>query len=178
MYSTLSSKLKTGLGLGLAPARAQAPVRGFLRGKRCAVLLCAALALAGCAARGPVGLRLNDLLSSDYARMQRKIPYDTFAQIQMALFRHQRLCGGDVTFTADPTHSSYALVTEKDFPGAGWDHTLTIQLVLLLDHPIQATAYSYYAGTERRFDRMFDAIIKPDVCDGKPAAKQASGAKH
>ena len=138
--------------------------------KRSALLLGAALVLAGCAARGPEGLHLNDLLTSDYFRLQRNIPYDTFAPVQMALFKHQRACGGDITFTADPNHASYAIVTEKDFPGAGWDHTLVIRLVLLQDRPVKAAAYSYYAGTERRIDRMFDAIIKPGVCEDKPAA--------
>jgi hypothetical protein len=141
------------------------------------MLLCAALALAGCAAQGPEGMRLNDLLTSDYVRTERHIPYQTFAQVQMALFQHQRACGGDITFRADPDNASYALVIDKDFPGAGWDHTLAIQLVLLLDHPMQAKAYSYYAGTERRFERMFNAMVKPGVCGDKPAAK-APAATH
>lgn len=163
-YFARRSKMKTGLAGAL-------PLFAALPGRRCALLLCAALALAGCATKGPQGLSLNDLRTSDYVRTERHIPYKTFAEVQMALFKHQRACGGDITFTADPSHASYAIVSEKDFPGAGWDHTLVIQLVLLLDHPMQATAYSYYAGTGQRFDRMFSAIIKPGVCGDKPAAK-------
>jgi len=145
--------------------------------KRSAVLFCAALALAGCAARGPEGMRLIDLHTDDYLRMQRNIPLDSFAKVQMALFKHQSACGGDITFTADPNHASYAMVTEKDFPGAGWGHTLLIELVLLQDRPIKATAYSYYAGTEARIARMFDAITKPGVCEDRPAVKPQA-AKH
>lgn len=169
-YFARRSKMTTVLAGALPLLRA-------LPGRRCAVLLCAALALAGCATKGPEGMRLNDLRTSDYLRMERHVPYKTFAEVQMALFKHQRACGGDITFTADPDRASYAIVTEKDFPGAGWDHTLVIQLVLLLDHPMQASAYSYYAGTERRFDRMFSAIIKPGVCGDKPAAKPPA-ARH
>lgn len=140
--------------------------------KKLPALLLVVLALAGCAASGPpAGMRLHDLRSSDYFRMQRDIPYDSFAKVQMALFRHQAACGGDITFTADPQHASYGMVTEKDFPGAGWDHTLLIDLVLLQDRPIRAKAYSYYAGTEVGFRRMFDAIVKPGVCEGKQPGK-------
>lgn len=127
------------------------------------IMLAAMLMLAGCAA-SQAGLRLNDLRTSDYLRIERTVPFTSFANIQMALFKHQAACGGDITFTASPRNASYAIVSNHTPPAADWRNTIVIDLTLMEASPVRARAYSYHAGTEAQIQQMFNAMVRPGVC--------------
>lgn len=119
--------------------------------------------LAGCAAPKS-GMQLNDLRKDAYLRTERSLPFDTFAKVQMALFKHKAACGGDIEFKLNPRNASYAIITKKPSPAADWNHTIVLDLVLMEGRPIKASAYSYYAGTEAQIQQMFDAVTRPQVC--------------
>ncbi|MEO6985019.1 MAG: hypothetical protein ABI155_06720 [Paralcaligenes sp.] len=127
------------------------------------IMLVVALMLAGCAA-SQSGLRLNDLRTQAYSRTERTVPFTSFAPIQMALFKHQAACGGDITFTANPRNASYAIVSSHKPPTADWRHTIAIELSLMEFGPVRAHAYSYGAGTEAQIQQMFSAMVHPEVC--------------
>ena len=126
------------------------------------VLLFALVLLAGCAV-GPHDKTLDDLREPEYLRAERELPL-SFAQIQMALFKHKAACGSGPEFAADPQRPSYASITQKPSPAAGLDRTIVVDLVLRLDRPVKARAYSYYAGVDKQVQRIFDAITHPAMC--------------
>ncbi len=127
------------------------------------IVLAGLIALGGCAAPES-GLHLNDLLTPAYFRTQRSVPFTSFAQIQMALFKHQAACGGDITFTANPRNASYGIVSSQKPPAADWRNTIVIDLTLMQEIPVRANAYSYHAGTEAQIQAMFNAMVHPGVC--------------
>ncbi|TAL89894.1 MAG: hypothetical protein EPN46_13630 [Candidimonas sp.] len=126
------------------------------------IVLAAVMVLAGCAAPQS-GLRLNDLRTRAYFRTERSVPFTSFAPIQMALFKHQAACGGDITFTASPRNASYAIVSSQK-PPLDWRDTIVIDLTLMQDSPVRAHVYSYHAGTGAQIQKMFNAMIRPNVC--------------
>lgn len=122
------------------------------------------MGLAGCAGQ-PGIVPLSTLESPAYLVAQRRLPMD-FVAIQKALVRHQAECKQTYTFRADPDSFSYARVTYPLEPGAGWDRTLLIDLVLLQNRTTRASAYSYYADQGARVEQIFAAILHPEVCEG------------
>jgi hypothetical protein len=127
------------------------------------LLLClGAVLLGGCA--GPHGLaRYSDLHTSEHLRDERRLPMD-FPKIQMALFKHKQACGSSPVFAMDPDELSYATITLKTRPGAGWEHTIVVDLTLLKTLNVVAKTYSYYAGVDKQIDEIFNAITNPTVC--------------
>jgi len=119
--------------------------------------------LAGCASAPTHGPGINDLRDPQYLRAERKIPM-TFAKIQMALFEHQKTCGAGPEFRRDQSSPSYASIVQKLEPSAQWDRTILVDLVLLQNAPVRATAYSYYAGNDDRIRQVFDAVLHPQQC--------------
>jgi hypothetical protein len=107
--------------------------------------------------------QLDSVRTPDLLRAEQRIPL-SFAQIQMALFKHQAACGSGPVFTADPNNSSYASVTQKLTKEGGPKHTIVVDLILLEDRPVKAQAYSYYAGVDKQIQRIFNAILHPAVC--------------
>ena len=127
------------------------------------LLLCMSVAtLAGCAAGRP-SVRLSDLQTDIHVRDQRHLKMD-FPKIQMALFEHQRVCGSAPTFAVDSNDPSRATITLKMRPGAGWGHTVLVDLTFLSDLTVKATTYSYYAGVDKQVAQIFAAIAHPKVC--------------
>lgn len=120
--------------------------------------------LAGCAGQ-PGVVPLSTLESPSHMVAQRRLPMD-FVAVQKALFLHQKVCNVTFTFQVSPDSSSYAQVTYRPTPDAGWDRTLLINLVLYKNLTTGATAYSYYSGQGEMIDRMFAAILHPEACEG------------
>jgi N-acyl-D-aspartate/D-glutamate deacylase len=129
------------------------------------VWMLGAVLLAGCAT-GPSGVRLSELERDIHLRDQRRLPMD-FAKIQMALFKHQRLCGSAPVFAVVPNHPSHATVTLKEFPGAGWGDTILVNMLLLANLTVTTKTYTYHPGQRERIDQLFNAITHPDVCPGQ-----------
>lgn len=107
--------------------------------------------------------RLDSVRTPDLLRAEQRIPL-SFAQIQMALFKHKAACGSGPVFAADPNDPSYASVTQKLTEEGGPKHTIVVDLTLLEDGPVKAQAYSYYAGVDKQIQRIFNAILHPGVC--------------
>jgi hypothetical protein len=126
-----------------------------------AILLIPVL-LAGCGTTAP-NKTFDDLREPIYLRSVQNLPL-SFAQIQMALFKHQAACGSGPVFAANPQNASYAMVTQELTPGGGPEHTILVDLVLLQNRPVRASAYSYYAGLDEQIRNVFDAIRHPGVC--------------
>ena len=122
------------------------------------------MGLAGCAGQ-PGVVPLSTLESPSYLVTKRRLPMD-FVAIQKALFQHQTACNETFTFQGSPDSFSYARVTYRPTPDAGWDRTLLIDLVLYQDRSTRASAYSYYSGQGEMVDRMFAAMLHPEVCEG------------
>lgn len=120
--------------------------------------------LGGCAGQ-PGVVPLSTLESPTYLVAKRRLPMD-FAAIQRALFQHQEACNETFTFQGSPESFSYAQVTYRPTPDAGWDRTLLIDLVLYQDRSTRASAYSYYTGQDEMVNRMFAAMLHPEVCEG------------
>lgn len=137
------------------------------------VWLCAVL-LAGCSA-GPRTVPLSTLETQAHLQDQRRLPLD-FAKIQMALFKHQRLCGSAPVFAVVPDHPSYATVTLKKFKGAGWANTILVDMTLLENLTVRAKTYAYYPDQHDSIEQIFSAITHPTVCPGqKKGGAQPSG---
>jgi len=127
------------------------------------LLLCIAVAaLAGCTT-APRQIRLMDLRTDIHVRDQRRLPLD-FPKIQMALFKHQKACGSAPVFAVDPNDPSYATITLKTRPDAGWDRTILVDLTLLSNFTVRTTTYSYYPGVDKQIGQIFNAITHPAVC--------------
>jgi hypothetical protein len=126
------------------------------------VLLLSVFLLAGCAVPSQND-QLDSVRTPDLLRAEQRIPL-SFAQIQMALFKHNAACGSGPLFTADPRNSSYASVTQKLTEEGGPKHTIVVDLTLLQDRRVKAQAYSYYAGVDKQIQSIFRAITHPEVC--------------
>ncbi|MBV6274430.1 hypothetical protein KVP09_16170 [Alcaligenaceae bacterium CGII-47] len=122
------------------------------------------MGLAGCAGQ-PGVVPLSTLESPTYLVAQRRLPMD-FPAIQQALFKHQAACNETFTFQGNPNSFSYAQVTYRPTPDAGWDRTILINLVFYQNRSTRASAYSYYSGQGEMVDRIFAAILHPEVCEG------------
>ncbi|MDS1142065.1 hypothetical protein RE432_16640 [Pusillimonas sp. SM2304] len=154
--------------------------------------LLALAVLAGCA-KNADGLGAADLRSEAYFRGERVIPL-TFAQIQMALFKHEAACGSAPRFAMNPGQTAYATLT--DAPAGSDDYRQTIVADLMYyrasdlgswltkdeerDWRTRATVYSYYAGAQvdARIEQIFSAIAHPGECSGaspRPDEPSADG---
>ncbi|MEO6960215.1 MAG: hypothetical protein ABI228_00645 [Burkholderiaceae bacterium] len=125
-------------------------------------LLFSVFLLAGCGIV-PQNDQPDSVRTPDLLRAEQRIPL-SFAQIQMALFRHKAACGSGPVFSADSRNASYASVTQKLTEEGGPKHTIVVDLVLLEGRPVKAQAYSYYAGVDKQIQRVFNAITHPEVC--------------
>jgi len=116
----------------------------------------------------------DDLREPGYVRAEQEFP-PSFAQIQMALFKHQAACGSWLEFSVDPRRPSYATIVQAPEAGVGADHTIVVDLVLRENRPVRARAYSYYAGPEvdERIRKIFNAIRYPESCSGEPPEETA-----
>lgn len=126
-------------------------------------LLFVMLVLAGCGAV-PRTAVLNDLREPMYLRATEHLPQE-FAQIQMALFKHQKACGVAPQFTVDPLRPSYATIIQKLPAGQQAEPIVLIDLVLQDDRTVKARAYTYYAGHEPQIQQIFNAIKHPELCE-------------
>jgi len=124
-------------------------------------LLLVTIVMAGCASapRGPE----IDIRDPMYLRSEQYLPL-TFAQIQMALFKHEAACGAAPELVVDADNSSYAIIRQKLPDAARQDHPIVVQLILLRDMRVKAQAYSYYANTDDEIRKIFGAIKTPGVC--------------
>lgn len=128
-------------------------------------VMCGVLAmLAGCAGQ-PGVIPLSVLETPGRLVTERHLSMD-FAAIQQALFKHEAACGQTYTFQAAPNSLSAGRVTYRPTPDAGWDTTLLIDLLLYENRTVRARAYSYYSGQEDAVNRMFAAMLHPEVCSG------------
>ena len=129
--------------------------------KKLAMVLAIAV-LGGCAAT-PHEFRPGDLREPLYLRTERSIPL-TFAQIQMALFKHKATCGWGPEFVLDPYQTAYATIYYKPGPTAEPNRTMIADLTFLANAPVRAQVYSYYADADEQVNQLFAAISHPTVC--------------
>lgn len=136
--------------------------------------------LAGCASTdGPSAQRsANDLRKPMYFHTERLLPF-TFPEIQMALIRHQRLCGTAPEFSMNEGQTAFGTITQKNDPTHGWDKTILVDLTWLQptwrqETRVKTEVYSQYSGSEidERIRQVYAAINRPDICPG--AEEQAS----
>lgn len=130
--------------------------------------------LAGCAT-GPSNLSSSEWGESNlrnplFQRGEQQLQL-TFAQIQMALIKHQRLCGTAPVFTMNEGEASYGRITQKNHPADDWDKTILIDLTAYPPNWRQEArtateVFSRYGGKEvnQRIKRIYAAINNPDVC--------------
>src|SRR3546814_72882 len=137
------------------------PIGSTLTMKKLFLCMCVVV-LAGCTGT-PREVRLTDLRTTINQRDERRLPLD-FAKIQMALFKHEKACGSSPVFAVNPGHPSYATITLKAYPGAGWGDTVLVDLTLLANLTVKAEAYTYRPGQEALINQVFNAISHPGTC--------------
>lgn len=151
--------------------------------KKGAVLL-ALVFLSGCA-HNDEGRWARDLRSDAHFRGERVLPM-TFAQIQMALFKHEAACGSAPEFALEPRQTSYATLTVRPVDAIDDRQVILADLMYYRasdlggwlakdedrDWRTRAKIYSFYAGSEvdARIDQMFRAITNPGECAGQSNA--------
>lgn len=146
------------------------------------VVLCSLAVLAGCAAPSGGGMGLTTLETSTYMRAERWVPR-TFVQTQRAVFQHQAACKVNIKFEVDAIHPSYARVF-MDFDSApgrdkdGVGATMVLGLQLLQGMPARGRLYSYYTPTDAQIQKMFDAILRPELCPGDPRLAEPAKEKQ
>jgi hypothetical protein len=125
----------------------------------------ASLAVVLCSCAGqPTGLTVDQLETAPYqVTERRRLPID-FPAVQQNLFRHAAVCHQTYTFEMVPRQSSFARVVYRPVPGAGWDRSVVLDLVLLANRTINVKAYSYRPGQLDRVRKMLTAMMKPDAC--------------
>ncbi|KAA0888444.1 hypothetical protein [Pusillimonas sp. ANT_WB101] len=140
--------------------------------------------LAGCATGPNAGLTEARLTASHmdtslYHRQDRIIP-TTFAKLQMALFKQERVCGSAPVFKMEPRQTNYATLTDMPEPSPTYENAVVAKLTqvmatYLAPERVKAEIYSYYddAATRDRVERLFDAVEYPGVCPGQPRVKPA-----
>ncbi|MDN5843400.1 MAG: hypothetical protein L0H54_08150 [Alcaligenaceae bacterium] len=131
---------------------------------RYAVIFGVLVVLAGCAGQ-PGVVPLSTLETPGHMVTMRRLPMN-FPAIQQALFKHEAACGQTYTFQAAPNSLNQGRVIYRPTPDAGWDTTLLIDLLLYQNLTVRARAYSYYSGQEDAINRMFAAMLHPEVCSG------------
>lgn len=148
------------------PRREPLRVRGFLEWGGAMVL---AAMLAGCAAGGD-GPGVQALLKPEYLRTERNLAM-TFPEIQMALFRHESLCGAGPVFRMKEGETSYATIIEADSDQRLWNDTIAFELMWLqptlrYETRTRVYVYSFHSSAQvrRRIERVFDAVTSPEVC--------------
>lgn len=135
--------------------------------------------LAGCASGPNAGLSETRLLTAAYHRQDRIVP-TTFPQLQMALFKQERVCGSAPVFRMDPGQTSYGTLTDMPEPSSTYENAVVAELIQVREtyfspERVKAEIYSYRndAATRDRIDRLFDAVEYPGVCAGQPRVKPA-----
>lgn len=131
--------------------------------------LLAAIALAGCTIASDSS-RMDELRKPDHLRTERNLPM-TFPEIQMALFKHQDICGSGPEFQMKEGETSYATVMERDGANMPWNEVILFDLTWLkgswrADSRSRVRVYSFYSDSDvrRRIDAVFKAITKPEEC--------------
>ena len=140
-------------------------------------VLLSALVLAACAtAFSSDDPHLRDLRDPDYLRTERTLEM-TFPQIQMALFRHDRVCGNAPTFRMRENETSFATIIEHGSEERSWNERIAFDLTwfqpsLRYGMRTRVEVYSFFSdgSVRRRIDAMFNAILNPDACPEAPAA--------
>lgn len=132
------------------------------------------LILAGCAVDS-TGLRPDQLIQREYLRTERNLPM-TFPEIQMALFKHESVCGSAPVFRVKEGESSYATITESGSDDLPWNQTIIFDLMWLqptlrYESRTRAYVYSFYSNAEvkQRIANIFNAILEPEICPGDGA---------
>lgn len=135
----------------------------------------AAVVLSGCAVDS-TGLRPEQLIRPEHLRTERMLPM-TFPEIQMALFKHETTCGSAPEFKMKEGQTSYATVTEFEADDQPWNQTIIFDLMWLqptwrYDTRTRVMVYSFYSDSDikTRIDTVFNAILKPEQCDGDAAS--------
>ncbi len=130
--------------------------------------------LAGCAS-SPVGdslpnQGLDDLRKPMNLRNERTIPM-TFPQIQMALIRHQRLCGTAPEFSVTKGQTAYGTILQKQSPTDSLDQAILVDLTWLQptwrqETRVKAEVFSRSGGSavNERIRQLFATLANPDVC--------------
>ncbi|MBP6020225.1 MAG: hypothetical protein KA735_12095 [Burkholderiaceae bacterium] len=138
--------------------------------------------LAGCAT-SPVGdslanQGLDDLRKPMYLRTERFIPL-TFPQIQMALIRHERLCGTAPAFAVTEGQTAYGTIIQKQNPTDSLDQAILVDLTWLQptwsqETRVKAEVFSRNGGSavSQRIGQIFATLANPDACPGDTEADQ------
>ncbi len=140
-------------------------------------VLLPALLLAACATgHSSDDAHLRDLRDPGYLRTERMLSM-TFPQIQMALFRHDRVCGNGPSFRMREGEASFAGIVEHGSDERPWNAQIVFDLTWLkpslrYDTRTRVEVYSFYsdASVRRRIEAVFNAILNPDVCPDVPAS--------
>lgn len=126
--------------------------------------------MVGCAPT-TTGLRIDDLRKPEYVRTEQNL-FMTFPEIQMALFKHERVCGNAPVFKMLENETSHAIITEANVGEMPWNQVVMFDLIWLQPSMLQDTrtrvyAYSFFSNSEvkQRIARIFNAINKPEECD-------------
>lgn len=130
--------------------------------------------LAGCAtspASDSAAIQgLNDLRKPMNFRTERTIPM-TFPEIQMALIRHQRLCGTAPEFAVTKDETAYGTIIQKQNPTDSLDQAILVDLTWLQptwrqETRVKAEVFSRTGGgaVNRRINQIFATLANPDVC--------------
>jgi len=131
--------------------------------------------LAACATGEGSGERSpQDLIRPQYLRSDTLL-FSTFPEIQMALFKHERLCGQAPHFQMKEGEASYAMVLEDKEGGRAWQDTIVFDLAWLEPSLRQETrtklevySFKYNRDVKQRIKAMLDAIEHPETCSEVP----------
>jgi len=123
------------------------------------------LVLAGCTASRTV----SSLRDASLLRHERRLSL-THAQVQRALFEHQRLCGRAPEFALNAHSVNEATVTYA------FDHPPQLNRTVLVDLQqvygwdglrLAARAYASLQVTQDEIERVFQAMLNPTVCPAR-----------
>lgn len=132
----------------------------------------AVVLLAGCASgSSSSGQSLDDLRKPLFFKVERTIPL-TFPEIQMALIRHQRLCGTAPVFTMNEGQTAYGTLVQQANPGDSIDQAILVDLTWLQpswrqeETRVKAEVFSRYSGraVDERIQQIFATLSNPDSC--------------
>src|SRR5690606_16063754 len=131
------------------------------------VLVCVVLFLTACGASSQ-SRPWDKLREPEYMRAKQEFT-PTFAELQMALFKHNAACGKNLELSVDPRRPSYASLIELPENGLGREHAILVDFVQRENRPVRGRAYSYYAGAEvdARIRAIFNGIKYPESCTGE-----------
>ncbi|NYT65767.1 hypothetical protein H0A58_07260 [Alcaligenaceae bacterium] len=142
----------------------------------------AAVMLAGCASGSGNNQRietLNGLRKPINLRAEQILPM-TFPQIQMALIRHERVCGSAPEFSVEDGQTAYGTILQKESPSDALDQAILVDLTWLQpswrqETRVKAEVFSRAGGgaVNQRIEQLFATLTNPDACPGATDADQA-----